>query len=344
MPLTSQVPPTDEPRVGLDPDRHMSDGYPIPLHTSIDTTVAVMPSIESNIDEGFDYGPLSPPDGIPFSFTGGGQDIWEQDDTAHSTAASISVANRVSQMATPPTFQLNHYSPTSRLPFHLSRATSDSALAIQSLKDLTARLLLGRQNARMSDFNKLWTIELNRALADEISYHAKFDDQMIPGLQLTPLEAETNVNISYKICAFGCTNNGKHQHLCNIEYVSLFSARLTSAINGSIKVLQENLSLNVPTFLGHCLHQRWRTFSDLGILMNWGVLESTSSTFTIEIILLTIRMTDQQTGHLTALSSIGMALLYYAIEHLGIKEMEDWRKFEKGNSKVDVGQFHHFRA
>ena len=45
-------------------------------------------------------------------------------------------------------------------------------------------------------------------------------------------------------------------------------------------------------------------------------------------------MTRQQTGHL--IKSIGMALLYFAINHLHIEEMAPWRDFEKGNSKAEV--------
>ena len=94
---------------------------------------------------------------------------------------------------------------------------------MQTLKDLTGMLLLARQNARMSDFHELWTIVPNIAIAGPISFGAKFDGQLIPGLQLIRLEAETDVNSSYKICPFGCTKLGKHQHLYNIEYLPLFS-------------------------------------------------------------------------------------------------------------------------
>ena len=45
-------------------------------------------------------------------------------------------------------------------------------------------------------------------------------------------------------------------------------------------------------------------------------------------------MTPEKTGHLTSLFSVGSALLYYAVEDLGITEMDKWIKFEKGKSDV----------
>jgi hypothetical protein len=48
------------------------------------------------------------------------------------------------------------------------------------------------------------------------------------------------------------------------------------------------------------------------------------------------RRTRQQTGHLTALKSMGMALLYFAVDHLHIEEMAPYKDVEKGKSKAEV--------
>lgn len=109
----------------------------------------------------------------------------------------------------------NSAPPNLRLPFHLPRATSDLPLETQSLKDLTGRLLLARQIARISDFCELWEIEPYDTIPN--SFCAKFDGQLIHGLQLFSFEAEENVNNSYRECAFGCIKNGEHQHLYNPE-------------------------------------------------------------------------------------------------------------------------------
>jgi hypothetical protein len=85
--------------------------------------------------------------------------------------------------------------------------------------ELIRRLLLARQNARMSDVRSLYTIE---PLADSSSFCVKFDGQLIPGLQFFQFERETDIDSSYKICAYGCVKGGKHQHLHNTEYFHLF--------------------------------------------------------------------------------------------------------------------------
>lgn len=45
-------------------------------------------------------------------------------------------------------------------------------------------------------------------------------------------------------------------------------------------------------------------------------------------------MTQEQKGHLTSLLSVGMALLFYAVETLEIDEMKSWGLIEKGRTKV----------
>jgi hypothetical protein len=107
------------------------------------------------------------------------------------------------------------------LPFGLTRETDASPLIEQSLKELTGRLLLARQNARLSDFHKLWTIEPSPH--DPTAFSARFDGRLISGLTLYQFDSEQNVNPSYKVCAYGCVSkNGKHQHLSNPTYVSPF--------------------------------------------------------------------------------------------------------------------------
>ena len=84
-------------------------------------------------------------------------------------------------------------------------------------------LLLGRQTPRVSDFYELWTVEQKLPIIEQTAFRAKFDEQLIPWMDLIPLDPETGVNKFYKICAFGCTKEGKHQYLYNVEYVPLFS-------------------------------------------------------------------------------------------------------------------------
>ena len=44
-----------------------------------------------------------------------------------------------------------------------------------------------------------------------------------------------------------------------------------------------------------------------------------------------IRLTEQETNHLTMLFSVGSALLYYAVDCLGIEEMRPWKEIELGS-------------
>jgi hypothetical protein len=117
------------------------------------------------------------------------------------------------------------------LPFNLTRATGTLPLTTQTLKELTGRLLLARQIGRLSDFHSLWQLEPRPSNAN--SFFIKFDGQLVEGLELFEFEPEANVNKDYKICGFGCTKGGIHQHLSNVWY-SHFS-RLTPAPNAIIK-------------------------------------------------------------------------------------------------------------
>ena len=51
-------------------------------------------------------------------------------------------------------------------------------------------------------------------------------------------------------------------------------------------------------------------------------------------LLANFRMTQEQTGHLTSLYSIGSALLYFAVDILAIEELKPWKEVEKGNTEV----------
>jgi hypothetical protein len=102
------------------------------------------------------------------------------------------------------------------LPFQLKRATTNTPLTTQTLKELTGRCLLACQSARLSDYHRLWEIVAVPEI--EYSFLVKFDGQLVQGIELVQLDPEVNVKPSYKICAFGCTREGVHQHLSNVMY------------------------------------------------------------------------------------------------------------------------------
>ena len=108
-----------------------------------------------------------------------------------------------------------------RLPFDLSPTRNRAvALQIQSLLELTAKLLCARQNARATDWSKLWAIHPEDTLDDIISYYASFDGQVQAGLRLVLLNIRgENSSPSYKMCAYGCSKGGIHRWICNTMYV-----------------------------------------------------------------------------------------------------------------------------
>jgi hypothetical protein len=53
------------------------------------------------------------------------------------------------------------------LPFNVPRSVGEEPMTMQSLKDLTGRLLMARQRARTTDFKQLWAINpLTGRIAD----------------------------------------------------------------------------------------------------------------------------------------------------------------------------------
>jgi len=104
-----------------------------------------------------------------------------------------------------------------RLPFDLSRTTNrEVPLQIQSLMELTAKLLCARQNARATDWSKLWAIHREDTPGDVISYNASFDGQVQAGLRLVLLLLQgENSSPSYKLCAYGCSKGGVHRWISN---------------------------------------------------------------------------------------------------------------------------------
>lgn len=114
------------------------------------------------------------------------------------------------------------------LPFNLTRPVrNDVPLTMQSLKDLTGQLLLGRQRARSTDFRQLWTISpLSDGISDAILgrkyFSASFAGQLIAGIRLILIESETSARGNRKLCAFGCVKNGTHQWISNTTYVLRF--------------------------------------------------------------------------------------------------------------------------
>jgi hypothetical protein len=106
------------------------------------------------------------------------------------------------------------------LPFGIPRARPGCGRLRLSLKDLTARLLLARQRALVSDYHRLWTIKLIQTLqSGQKLYHAYFDGQLIEGIRLIQLDLTgTEENPRKKLCAYGCVRRNVHQWLSNVEY------------------------------------------------------------------------------------------------------------------------------
>lgn len=103
------------------------------------------------------------------------------------------------------------------LPFGLTRRANRAVpLQTQSLMELTAKLLCARQNARATDWSKLWSIHLQDALEGVTSYYASFDDQVQAGLRLVLLTlGDENSSPWNKMCAYGCSKGGIHRWLSN---------------------------------------------------------------------------------------------------------------------------------
>jgi hypothetical protein len=159
----------------------------------------------------------------------------------------------------------------SYFPFDLTRETESTPLTEMTLKALTARLLLARQNSRLSDYNhQLWTID--PSTSDPPFYTVRFDGRLIPGLTLIEFPSEANVNTSYKICAYGCTKKGKHQHLSNVKYTSSLVIELIGVvISVCIKVLRLKLVPNAQNSPLLYVHLALQTFWNREISKPWEV-------------------------------------------------------------------------
>jgi hypothetical protein len=112
------------------------------------------------------------------------------------------------------------------LPFNVPRSVAkEEPMTMQSLKDLTGRLLMARQRARTTDFKQLWTISpiTDRIVdmkQDCLYFTASFDGQLMSGIRLICLEKEgAPANSNSKLCAFGCKRDGKHQWISSTTYV-----------------------------------------------------------------------------------------------------------------------------
>lgn len=95
-------------------------------------------------------------------------------------------------------------------------------LAVQSLKDFTARCLHARQEGRHTYHMNLWTIMPSREPAPQGKeyYLAYFDGQLVEGLRLVLVHDETmDGDASYKICVYGCLSRGTHRWIGNSRYV-----------------------------------------------------------------------------------------------------------------------------
>ena len=91
---------------------------------------------------------------------------------------------------------------------------------LQSLKTLTAKLLLARQKGRLIQYHTLWTVtEISDGVLPPdatASYTVSFADEMSPGIRMCQL---ANEDRSEKLCSFGCTRHGRHQFLSNSGYL-----------------------------------------------------------------------------------------------------------------------------
>ena len=103
------------------------------------------------------------------------------------------------------------------LPFGLIRKANRAVpLQMQSLMELTAKLLCARQNARATDWSKLWAIYPQDSLEDVTFYYASFDDQVQAGLRLALLNiGGENSSPWNKMCAYGCSKRGIHRWISN---------------------------------------------------------------------------------------------------------------------------------
>lgn len=112
---------------------------------------------------------------------------------------------------------------SSVLPFQLQRSADKSIpLSVQSLKDLTGRLLCAHQRGRANDWHHLWRIlpyQEKSPAGTRSYYRAFYDDQLVSGLRLILLNGEFNSGL--KLCAYGCERNGKVQWITSSRLVLL---------------------------------------------------------------------------------------------------------------------------
>jgi hypothetical protein len=112
---------------------------------------------------------------------------------------------------------------TAALPFQLPRSANKTIpLSVQSLKDLTGRLLCARHCGRANDWHHLWHISSHQKVspAGIRYYQVFFDGQLVLGIRLILLEGEFDPSL--KLCAYGCSRDGTVQWITSSRLVFLF--------------------------------------------------------------------------------------------------------------------------
>jgi hypothetical protein len=164
----------------------------------------------------------------------------QNDNSLRSSSSDISIGDDadpftfslISRVPSPPSIRTT-LSPPLALPFNVALATTKvQPLVIQTLKELTGRLLLARQRGRSTTYHQLWTMQQDTNSTSPSQYLALFDGQLIKGLRLvqwpdegnTP-ESEPTLNEDTRVkdgagkaCAFGCVKGGLRRWASNQSY------------------------------------------------------------------------------------------------------------------------------
>ena len=121
-----------------------------------------------------------------------------------STSLALSIQGGTSMIA-PPVIMEGDQELVVGLPFGLLPVSNRNLpLQMQTLKELTAKLLCAWHGARATDWSKKRAIHF---IEGTQIFEASFDGQVQKGLHLVPLKIDESSPVSYKTCAFGCTKN-----------------------------------------------------------------------------------------------------------------------------------------
>jgi hypothetical protein len=84
----------------------------------------------------------------------------------------------------------------------------------QSLKTLTAKLLLARQRGRRTEGHRLWAIDQDNQLQNTGFSTATFAGVPVNGLRLHIVSV--NILNGYKLCSFGCKKEETYRAFSNV--------------------------------------------------------------------------------------------------------------------------------